>query len=158
MLRRFSRRVSLRWQAFDRRVRASAVRLRHTVPESNGGFTLLEVLVALAILSIAMVALYGVMGDAAYRLAQAQLESVAVALARSKLEEVGATIAPVVGDTSGASAGGYEWQVSIALHGTPEDRVAWPAALIDVSVMVAWQEAGRRKSIKVHTLKVLPRG
>jgi general secretion pathway protein I len=133
-------------------------RAPHKSARRQRGFTLIEVLIALAILSVAMVVLYGVMGDAAYRLARAHAESVAVAIARSKLEEVGVTIPPIVGDVSGTAQGGYAWELSIALHGTPEERVAWPAALIEASVTVEWSDGGGKRSINVRTLKVMPKG
>jgi general secretion pathway protein I len=127
------------------------------VRASNAGLTLLEVLVALAILSLTMVALYGAMGDSAFRLGSAQAESVAIALARSKLDEVGHTIPPIVGDASG-TAGGYAWTVTIAVHGTPEERVAWPATLIDVAVKVSWGEGAAKRSLAVRTMKIVPKG
>ncbi len=125
--------------------------------ERESGFTLVEVLVALAILSVTMVALYAAIGDAAQRLSQAQAESIAVGLARSKLDEVGHTIPAIVGDVSGAE-GRFGWQVSISLHGTPAERVAWPAVLADVTVSVRWGEGRAKRSFSVHTLKLLPKG
>ena len=131
-------------------------------PYSHGrsgaaGFTLVEVLVALAILSGTMVVLYGAMGDAASRLARAQAEAGAVALAQSKLDEVGLTIAPIVGDVSGAQ-GPYAWTVSIAVSGTAEERVAWPAVLAEVSVNVTWSDGAQKHALAVRTLKLLPKG
>ena len=123
----------------------------------DAGFTLVEVLVALAILAGTMVMLYGAMGDAASRLARAQAEAGALALAQSKLDEVGVTIAPIVGDVTGA-AGPYRWTVSIAVAGTAEERVAWPAVLAEVSVTVSWPEAAATRSFSVKTLKLLPKG
>lgn len=124
---------------------------------AEAGFTLVEVLVALAILGVTMVALYGAIGDAAQRLSAAQTESIAVGLARSKLEEVGHTIAPIVGDVAGAE-GRFTWTVSIAVAGTPEERVAWPAVLADVSVKIAWREGEAKRSLSVRTMKLLPKG
>jgi prepilin-type N-terminal cleavage/methylation domain-containing protein len=123
----------------------------------ESGFTLVEMLVSLAILSVMMVALYGAIGDSAHRLSQAQAESMAVGLARSKMDEVGHTIPAIVGDVSGAE-GRFTWQVSIGIHGTPEERVAWPAVLADVTVSVRWGEGVAKRSLSVHTFKLLPKG
>ncbi len=124
---------------------------------AEAGFTLIEVLVALAILGVMMVALYAAIGDAAQRLSEAQTESLATGLARSKLDEVGHTIPAIVGDVAGRQ-GAFAWTVSIAVAGTPEERVAWPAVLADVSVTVAWGEGAAKRTLAVRTQKLLPKG
>ena len=124
---------------------------------AEAGFTLMEVLVALAILGVTMVALYGAIGDAAKRLSDAQAESIATGVARSKLDEVGHTIPAIVGDVTGKE-GAFAWSISIAVTGTPEERVAWPAVLADVQVRVTWGEGDAKRSLAVRTMKLLPKG
>lgn len=121
------------------------------------GFTLVEVLVALAILSVTIVLLYGAIGDAAHRLSQSQAESEAAGLAQSKLDEIGHTIPAIVGDVSGRQ-GRYKWTVAIAVYGSPEERVAWPAVVADVTVTVDWADGDAGRSLRIRSLKLLPKG
>ena len=79
-----------------------------------GGFTLLEVIVAFTILSVALVAILQAMATGMQGLGAAQTSAAAVMHARSKLDEVGQAILLEEGETSGEFDDGYTWRVRIA--------------------------------------------
>jgi len=120
------------------------------------GFTLLEVLVAFAILSVAL----GVMMQAFSTGLRSQASSATVAVAteigRSKLAEVGATIPLQAGETTGMAPGGYRWRVSIRPR--TEEAVATNYATIvrpmEVSVVVRWGDAGAEREVAVDTVRL----
>ncbi|MFQ5535604.1 MAG: prepilin-type N-terminal cleavage/methylation domain-containing protein [Sphingomonadales bacterium] len=78
------------------------------------GFTLVEVLVAFAILSISLVAIYkgfSVGTTGAHKAGQRQI---AVSLAQSQLARVGVEIPLAVEDSAGRFANGFHWQIEMA--------------------------------------------
>lgn len=105
----------------------------------DDGFTLLEVLVAFAIMSVAMVAIMQAFSgglDATRRTAAA---SEALATARSLLDRVGAELPVAPGSMSG-SAAGTNWTIQIARRKSPLDdlpRAQRHFALYDVMVWVS---------------------
>lgn len=81
--------------------------------KGEDGFTLIEVLVAFAILSLALVGLYDTLG-VAYRSANAaRMQEEALAVGRSQLARIGADIPAKAGKLSGALSDGSLWQVVI---------------------------------------------
>ena len=98
------------------RWRSSRTRARRVRPSRGRrprGFTLLEIIVAFTILSVALVGLIQAFGTGLRGLGAAQTSAATVMLARSKLEEVGLTIPLEDGESSGETEDGYRWRVSI---------------------------------------------
>ncbi len=77
------------------------------------GFTLLEVLVAFAILAVAMAALMQAFSQGLRSLEVAEDYATATMLARSKMAEVGPIIAIEEGEHTGDFANGWQWQVIV---------------------------------------------
>lgn len=113
------------------------------------GFTLMEVLVALAILVISMGLLFQLIGTGLDRSRAASRETEAVALLQSLLAD------PDPRAGAGQSAGGFAWAVSIAPHGG--ERPGWAVDGEDVSATVSWQEVGRREARTLSTLRIVPK-
>jgi len=124
----------------------------------DDGFTLLEVLVALAILSFAITALFAAFAQS---LAQSQAET-QLAFARSEAERIlaDAQITPdlTFGTTSGraSTSNDLSWSLQVSPFGSDDDRKSWqtPAALL--SATVAWPGAGGKRSLKLSTLRLMP--
>ncbi len=79
------------------------------------GFTLLEVMIAVAIMAIALVSLYGSQSMGLSYATEAHFNSVAVSLAESKMAELQSGVigsAQVSGDF-GEKYPGYRWQIAI---------------------------------------------
>jgi len=105
------------------------------------GFTLIEVLVAFAILAFTLAAAYGVFADASRAVASGERYGVALALAESRLAEVDAAPADEVWDSEGEFAGTYRWRVETrAFPDSPAktDRLE----PVVVAVTVTWESGG----------------
>ncbi|KON80387.2 type II secretion system GspH family protein [Azoarcus sp. PA01] len=117
------------------------------------GFSLLEVLVAFAIMAIALGALYQSLGGSVRATAMSGRHTRAVLTAESVL----ALYESVPGAglyAEGGSEDGFAWRISSApypvmSHTPPE----WE--LHQVTVQVSWQESGRERGFRLVTLRPL---
>lgn len=76
---------------------------------SSQGFTLIEVLVALAIVALALAALLQVFGAGLRAVGTSERYLMATMLARSVLDDFGTEIPAAAGEWSGDIADGYRW-------------------------------------------------
>jgi len=83
-------------------------------PDRARGFTLLEVLVAFTILGIAMVGLFGAFSDGLVGGLRAREVSELILAGRSKIAEVGRSVALVSGELSGELPDGTPWTLTIS--------------------------------------------
>ena len=127
---------------------------------SDAGFTLLEVIVALAIAaaSIASLNQIYVLGWRGMRLAG--LDQVAIEVAKNQLASAGVELPLIEGTTSGVSPEGVAWTSDIRPYVQPETTTLAPLAAAPlaywVSVHVTWREGPSRpeRSIDLETLKL----
>jgi general secretion pathway protein I len=118
------------------------------------GFTLVEILVALAVL--------GVVGGALLQLFHGSLRNVALAadysraalLARSKLAELEARELFVAGEEQGRFDDHYHWYLRTADYAEAEDAPPPPGPLLPmaVSLAVGWQDGDMERWYTVQTL------
>jgi general secretion pathway protein I len=128
-------------------------------PAGNSGFTLLEVLIAFAIASIALAVLYRGATDGLLGSRLAARTDEAVARARSRLAVLchGAPLAP--GEQSGDDGSGYIWRTKIIRAATEtvarggEDLPSSPlrADLFAVRVTMLWPGAARPHQVALET-------
>ena len=81
---------------------------------SQRGFTLMEVLVALSIVAIALLAIYRMQSQTLFMDRRSRFDTIAVLLARQKLADLNATnYADIIGDsgTFGNDYPGYSWEI-----------------------------------------------
>jgi len=117
---------------------------------SDSGYTILETLVALAILATMLVALYAAGGPSLDLIAHSHAMENATLLAQSKLDELSADR----GALPPESAGTFEntdvhWQV--VTHIIPSHMAASPYRLQDVDLTVTWPVGARTQSATVKT-------
>jgi general secretion pathway protein I len=130
---------------------------RRGAPEA--GFTLLEVVVAVAIAGLALVALFQAGGGGLFATDTAARAEEALQRAQSHLAAVGRDAALVQGDSSGDDGGGYRWHLqvmpaaqrqTVAADGvTPQN-----ATLYSVRVSVSWRSRGHERAVELQTLRL----
>jgi type II secretion system protein I len=111
----------------------------------QAGFTLLEVLIALAILGVALVASMQALSGALASTRRAEAAGQALLTARSLLERVGTELPIASGSRSGSEAG-LAWTLAIARHPEPAKKdkqgaADHPFAAFEIVVTVAAQGA-----------------
>jgi prepilin-type N-terminal cleavage/methylation domain-containing protein len=119
---------------------------------TGDGFTLIEILVSLAILSVSLAALLGVFSMSLDRAGQSQDEMTARTLARSLLEQAAA---------DPASRGGvfdrrFSWRIDFAPYGQRRDAPATGVPLASVAARVVWQGSGGTRSLTLYSLRAMP--
>lgn len=126
---------------------------------SERGFTLVEALIAFAILAVTLVTLYGVFGTSATALTRATKFEHAVLLAQSKLEEVD-SIRAVPTILEGSFEGtGYSWRIQMLAEQAPEppEFAVSPLRAQRLKLTVAWAENGRRREIALEKVVLVER-
>jgi general secretion pathway protein I len=126
-------------------------------PHSQSGFTLIEVLVALGILGISLAVLLQIFSQSLTRARESQNEMAASAIAQSLLADAGPSMPLVLGDTEGKTTDGFFWQLHVEPYGSDADRTAWPMDALSLSVTVGWNDAGKKRSMTLTTLRAVPK-
>ena len=122
----------------------------------EGGFTLLEVLVAFAIMAVAMAAILQAFSGGLDATRRSQAAGEALSTARSLLDRVGAELPIVPGLRSGGSASSPSWSVRIARRKSPLDDLQESErsyALFDVVVSVTVPGAA---PVSLATVRMAP--
>lgn len=85
-----------------------------SLKRGQGGFTLMEVMVALSIVAIALMAIYRMHSQTLFMDTRGRFDTVAALLARQKLADVGTVeLSDLIGDSGdfGNDYPGYTWQI-----------------------------------------------
>jgi type II secretion system protein I len=128
---------------------------------SSQGFTLLEVLIAVAILGTAIVVLLLQFSVALRAGSITQNVTVAVLHAREKIEELKMERELSESSQSGSFSDGYEWETQVIpyRHETiPEDEQIYADLKVEtyqLSSVVKWKDGERIKQVLLTTLKTV---
>jgi general secretion pathway protein I len=124
------------------------------------GFTLIEVLVALTVLSLALAIIFaGVSQNLRSRRAALHYQQ-AMLLAESKLASIGLETPLQEGELAGAFSDQFRWRTLVTPYheeGRTEQDTA-PVRPLVVTVTVLWGSAGDERSVSLSTLRLAPRG
>ncbi len=112
------------------------------------GFTLFEVVVAIAVLGIGIAMVMQLFSGGLRSGRASQDYTLGVILAREKMEET--LIEPVEG--SGEFDNGYRWQADVASYGSSEEDLN----LLEIKVRVSWPDSNKERSVELVTLRVAP--
>jgi general secretion pathway protein I len=128
--------------------------------EQNGreaGFTVVEVVAALTILSIALGVLLNIMSNSIGQTGRAETTAQAEALALSLLARIGTELPLHDGVITGQADERFRWQVDIASYGDGTDRREWPVAAHQVSAEVWWRDGVQERSLALTSLRLGPK-
>jgi general secretion pathway protein I len=122
------------------------------------GFTLLEVIVALALAALALVALFQAGSAGLLTANEATRVEAAVDRAQSHLAEFAGTGMITPGGSEGDDGDGYHWRLTarpITSHPAgASDQIETPATLYDVGVTVWWGTGRHRRSVELETERI----
>jgi general secretion pathway protein I len=124
---------------------------------NEAGFTLVEVIVALAMLSIGLSVLLGLISGSLRQTANAERMAEAGSLAQSLMAEVGTDLAIKLEERDGQFSNGYRWHLRMLPYGDAKEREEWPVGLYMISTEVEWQEDTQRRSYALTTLRLGPK-
>jgi general secretion pathway protein I len=125
----------------------------------QGGFTLVEVVVAMAILGISLVLVIELFSGG-LRLGRASEEyTVAAQLARQKIEEIALYKQVKEGIEEGEFDSTYRWQVEVKkidlLPLANETDYKPPADLYQIQVRIIWKSGSKERTTRVETFRAV---
>lgn len=127
------------------------------------GFSLLEVMVAFAILAVSLGVLLQIFSRASLATAASAQYSRAVSLAESRLEAVGSAIPLEEGTVTGEPEDGYAWELRIialdpaAIVGGESGSAFGfeaPTQPYRIIVTTLWEDAGKARRLTLSTLRL----
>jgi len=125
---------------------------------SLSGFTLIEVLVAFAILAVTSVALLRLFSGGFDSARVSEAHVLATLAAESTLAAVGTELPLVVGETSGRLNTGMTWHLDIhAAEGVQPANDKRSQQLYEVVVTVSWSQDNGERSVSLVSLRLAPR-
>jgi general secretion pathway protein I len=136
--------------------RAAREESRGAPASAQSGFTLIEVLVALTILSISMAVLLSIFLQGLDRARESSNEASARVLAQSLVTQAKAARNLAFGTSTGKT-NGFLWRTRIVPYGSPADRAAWQTSPAQIVATVSWRGDGGERSVSLSTLKLLPK-
>lgn len=114
------------------------------------GFSLLEMMVAISILSLALGSLYQAASGATRNVRVDERYAYAVELARSLVAEN--LIVPAQGKKAqGETPGGFSWRIETRLRNYPRTALA-RAQLYDIEVSVGWTDSSKRRQVVLNSV------
>ncbi len=132
--------------------------------QADQGFTLLEVIVALAIAVASVTSLYKIYAVGWRGVRLAELDSAAIEVAKSQIATTGAETPLVDGTVSGISPNGIAWTSEIRSYEPPNDQSLPPSPSAQakapkafwVRVRVTWKDGPSRpeRSLELETIKL----
>jgi general secretion pathway protein I len=125
----------------------------------RGGFTLVEVVVAMAILGISLVLVIELFSGG-LRLGRASEEyTVAAQLARQKIEEIALSKQVEEGIEEGEFDSTYRWQVEVKkidlLLLANETDYKPPADLYQIQVRIIWKSGSKERTTRIETFRAV---
>jgi general secretion pathway protein I len=125
----------------------------------GAGFTLLEVVVALAIAGLALVGLFRAGGTGLFAADTAARAEEAVERAQSHLAAVGRGAALTAGQFTDDDGGGYRWRLGVRPVATrqtagPDGVSTTNTTLYAVEVEILWRDSGHERAVVLKTLRL----
>lgn len=119
------------------------------------GFTIVELLVALAIVVGSMGLLFKLIGIDLDRTREASRQTEAAALLQSLLTQSEAAPQPSV--TNGTFADGFTWQLAVSRTGSGDADKFRAVDAVDIAATVSWHNGDRVETRSLSTFRVVPK-
>ena len=124
----------------------------------QNGFTLLETLVALAVLAIALGVIYQIFGTSLRNMQYAKDYSTAQMLAESKLSELGKGIPLREGAFEGKFNDKYIWHMDVTPLPFSQENGGNEIKKLKVDFKVLWGAGERKRSVDIRTFRLAVEG
>jgi len=129
----------------------------------NTGFTLLEVLVAMVLLSVSLVIVLQLFSGGLRSSGISEDYTRAVFHARAKMEEILVSEKLSIGEWSGDFGDGFGWRVKIGYPGEDAENAedeppSTVSALFRIDVDVFWADGQNDRHVEISTLKIAKPG
>jgi general secretion pathway protein I len=122
----------------------------------TGGFTLIEVVISLAILGLSLGALYGSFENVLLRARHDAHLTEGTLIAQSLLSRAGLELQVSPGKLRG-EWDGYIYEVTLTPVSPPASQPQYTVPTAKVSAKVMWTEGARSRDVTLSTLKFLPK-
>lgn len=135
------------------------MRRHHEVSSQIAGFTLIEVIVALAIAALGLALLMVASGDGTRNARTADAYIEAAQRAQSRLAQVGIVLPLKQSSYSGDDGNGFRWRVRIGpplTQAASSQEGAKMMGLFSVDVTISWNEYGQDRSMTLHSERLGP--
>lgn len=124
---------------------------------TSKGFTLLEVLVALAIMGISLTVIFTIFSQSIERTREDTRRLEARNLTQSLLSQALKLPPEKMTNAAGVTSDGLHWRVKLTNYGNDADWLAWQNAPKIITVSVMWVSYGNERSVTLTSLRLLPR-
>ena len=125
-------------------------------PVSNKGFTLIEILVAISILSISLVVIFQLFSGGLKSSRLSDQYTKGIFHAKEKMEEILLSTEFLEEEAEGKFGDSYRWRSEIIRIEQAEDEEAkLPFDTFNIEVDVMWYEGDKEKHFAISTMKVV---
>jgi len=128
------------------------------VESGEAGFTLLEVIVAIAIFAMSMALIFQVISASVGRVGDSEQVSSARVLAQSLIARVGRDIPTRLGQVSGEQDGSLRWSLRQAPFRDGASSEDQRLIALEVTSKVSWGRAPFARSLEISTLRLVEKG
>ncbi len=123
-------------------------------PTRQSGFSLLEVLVAFAILSMSLGILYQAFSNSLRNVGTSGDYSRAMIIAEARLAEAMADVPINEGSDQGEVDGRYQWKVMVKRYEYEGEEIVSRFTPYQVEVVVSWQDGKHTREYQLSTLRL----
>ena len=125
-------------------------------PVSNRGFTLIEILVAISILSISLIVIFQLFSGGLKSSGLADHYTKGIFHAKEKMEEILLSTAYQEEEAEGEFGDSFKWKSAIVrIEQAEDEEIKLPFNTFDIKVEVIWYEGDKEKRFALSTMKVV---
>ncbi|HWP48217.1 MAG TPA: prepilin-type N-terminal cleavage/methylation domain-containing protein [Candidatus Limnocylindrales bacterium] len=120
----------------------------------EGGFTLLEIIIALTILSIGLISAIEVFSHDLRLVLSSKEYTQALTHAQELIEEL--DLNPLTeGTEAGEFSDGYRWQRTVTPYSLDKEESSSPVRMFEVKVTVSWSSGNKTRDVELTTLRTV---